>query len=137
MTPQIRLTWRLSINLGFTMQPLCPINTETKAYLPCSHQTTHSTFMSIITFATPHFSEKIGSVQSTNLNIQFVHIGTWAPLTFLFLLRERSIFLFAHHQYPSSLLTFKALPWVLFLSLSAFHFFLFVGYFLSAHSLYI
>lgn len=79
MTPQIRLTWRLSINLGFTMQPLCPINTETKAYLRCCHQTIHSAFMSIIIFTTPHFREKIGSVQSTNVNIQFVHAGTWAP----------------------------------------------------------
>ena len=101
MTPQIRLTWRLSINLGFTMQPLCPINTETKSYLPCSHQTIHSTFMSIIIFTTPHFREKIVPVQSTNLNIQFVHAGTWAP-TYLSLSSQRTK-CFSSCLWPASL----------------------------------
>lgn len=101
MTPQIRLTWRLSINLGFTMQPLCPINTETKAYLPCSHQTIHSTFMSIIIFTTPHFRKKIVSVQSTNLNIQFVHTGTWVPLS----LSSQRTKCFSSCLWPASLLS--------------------------------
>lgn len=127
----------LSISLRFTMQPLCPINTETKAYLRCCHQTIHSAFMSIIIFTSTLQGENC-VCQSTNVNIQFVHAGTWAPAYLsLFFSRERSVSLLAQDQRPSSLLTFKALPWVLVLSLSAFHFFLFVGYFLSAHSLYI
>lgn len=40
-------------------------------------------------------------------------LGLGPLLIFLFLLRERSVSLLAQDQRPSSLLTFKALPWVL------------------------